>query len=113
MSQLGSISTDLLAAATATGDGPIVNNIVPFLSMALQLKITGSPTQVVVSLKGCIDAVDTTFGTIAVLDTASGYISGEIVVIQLPIPARQVKCSLDTLTGGTNPTVTAHFSGSF
>lgn len=110
---LSSVSSDLLAAATATGDGPILGNIVPFYSMALQLKISGSPSRVVVNLMGAVDQVDETYDTIAVLDTDAGYLSGEIVVIQLPIPARKVKCNLGTLTGGAAPSVTAHFTGSF
>lgn len=110
MSALQTVRTRLLDAAAATGDGQIFQNVIPFFAVALQLEITGSPTAVVVSLKGLIDG--STYDVLAVLDTSAGYISGEIVMLQLPVPVRTLKCSLDTLTGGTNPTVSAYFAGS-
>jgi hypothetical protein len=110
MGGLQTVRADLLAAATATGDGPVYDNVVPFLATGLQLEITGAPTRVVVSLLGLINGA--TYDTLAVLDTDQGYVSGEIMMMPLPVTVRQVKCNLGTLTGGTAPTVTAHFSGS-
>ena len=110
MGGLQTVRADLLAAATVTGDGPVYDNVVPFLATALQLEITGAPTRVVVNLQGLISGA--TYDTLAVLDTDQGYLTGEVVMLQLPVPVRQVKCNLGTLTGGTAPTVTAHFAGS-
>lgn len=103
------VRTTLLNAATATGDGPEFDNIAPMWAVGLQLVFTGAPSQVVVSLKGLIDG--TTYDTIAVVDTAQGYVSGEMLPLTFPIPVRRVKCNLATLSGGSSPTVTAYFAG--
>ncbi|HEY8837229.1 MAG TPA: hypothetical protein VIO16_06005 [Dehalococcoidia bacterium] len=103
------VRADLLAAASATGDGPVYDNGVPFFAAALQLEFTGAPAQVVVNLYGLIHG--TTWALLAVLDTAQGYLAGEVASLQVPVLVRQVKCNLGTLSGGTNPTVTAHFTG--
>lgn len=109
MSSPDTFAIDLLQAATTTGDGTTYDHVKPFFAAALQLEFTGSPTQVVVNLMGLLNG--TTFDTLAVLDTAAGYLSGEIVSLQLPVLARKVKCNIGTLTGGNVPTVTAHFVG--
>jgi hypothetical protein len=106
---LQTVRTRLLDGATGTGDGPVFQAVQPFLYCALQLEITGAPTAVKVSLKGLIDG--TTYDTLAVLDTAAGYASGEIVALTMPVGVRNLKCSLDTLTGGTAPSVNAYFVG--
>lgn len=103
------VSTRLLDGATATGDGSVFQDVIPLEAVTVQAEITGSPTRVVVSLKGLIGGA--TYDTLAVLDTAAGYLSGEIVALQIPAGVRTLKASLDTLSGGTNPTVTLHFSG--
>jgi hypothetical protein len=106
---MNTVRTDLLLNASATGDGNVYDNVVPFYAAALQLEIAGAPSQAVVTLSGLINGV--TFTPLMVLDTAQGYLSGEVAQLQLPVLVRQVKCTLNTLAGGTNPSVTAHFAG--
>jgi hypothetical protein len=106
---MNTVRTDLLSSQTTTGDGPIYDNVVPFMASALQLEISGAPTQVVVTLYGLING--STWAPLAVLDTAQGYLSGEVATLQLPALVRQVKANLGVLTGGTNPSVSAHFAG--
>lgn len=102
--------TRLLDGATATGDGAVFQAVFPFLYCALQLEFTNVGAAKV-SLKGLIDGA--TYDTLAVLDTAAGYLSGEIVQLQLPVGVRSLKCSLDTLTPTTTgtPSVNAYFVG--
>ncbi len=97
----------LLNATTTTGDGAVFNLAFPQLAAAVQMEVTGSPTRAVVSLLALLDGG--TWDTICVLDTAQGYVSGEIVTL-FPTPVRQVKANLGTLSGGTGPTVSFYFA---
>lgn len=102
------VSGDLLKAAAVTGDGPVFANIAPITLGSFQCEFIGAPTRVVVSIKGLIDGG--TFDTLLTLDTDEGYLSGEIASLGFPALVRQLKASVDTLTGGTAPTVSCHFT---
>ncbi len=97
----------LLNAATTTGDGAVFNLAFPQFAAAVQMEVTGSPTRATASLLALLDGG--TWDTICMLDTAQGYVSGEIVNL-FPTPVRQVKANLGTLSGGTNPTVSFYFT---
>lgn len=96
----------LLDAVTATGDGPVEQLVFPRLAVAVQMETTGAPTQVKVTVKGLI--AGSTYGTLCVLDTLGGYTAGEIVMLPIPVLATTIKASLDTLSGGSNPTVSLY-----
>lgn len=93
------VSFRLLNAATATGDGSTFDLIYGEpLAVSVQIEWTGSPTALVVSLKGLIDG--STFDTIATFDITRGVYSGQIFNMQLPVGLQKVKANLGTLTGG-------------
>ncbi len=99
----------LLNGVSAAGNGPVLSNPgrgVVFGSF--QLEVTGAPTRVVVSVHALVGGA--TFDTLLTLDTDQGYVAGEIASMNLPTVVEQIYASLDTLTGGVNPTVTCHFS---
>lgn len=98
----------LLNAATTTGDGPVFNLEFMPLAAAVQAEILGSPSQAVINVMALLDGG--TWDTLCVLDTAQGYISGEIAPLALPAPLRQVKGNLGTLTGGSSPSVSLYFA---
>lgn len=112
-------SFDLLQAQAVTGDGVLEfnmlgvpgvwNNYVSLQDVAVQLEITGGPTQAQVSLLGKLNN-SATWDTVAVFDTAQGYISGETYELY-PTRYTQFKANIGVLSGGTNPTVTMHVTG--
>jgi|SRR6185437_13094033 len=102
-------SGSLLAAAAAVGNGAVFRHAYGLLLGCVQLEITGAPTQVVVSIHALLDGA--TYDTLLTLDTNEGYVSGEIVPISFPVQVRDIYASLDTLTGGTSPTVSCYFQG--
>lgn len=112
-------SVDLLQAQSATGDGTLEfnmpgvpgvwNNYVSLQDVAVQLEITGAPTRAQVSLMGKLNN-SATWDTVAVYDTAQGYVSGETYELY-PTRYTQFKGNIGVLTGGTNPTVTMHVTG--
>ena len=99
----------LLNAAAATGDGPVLDDGAAHGFGSFQMEITGAPTRVAVTISGIINTSQT-WGVLAVLDTAQGYIAGQIVSLTFPVSVRKIKAHLDTLTGGTSPTVTLHYA---
>jgi hypothetical protein len=98
----------LLNAASTTGDGPVFNLEFPQMAAAVQAEIAGAPTQAVINVMALLDGG--TWDTLCVLDTSQGYVSGEISPIAFPVPIRQVKGNITTLTGGTNPSVSLYFT---
>jgi hypothetical protein len=98
----------LLTAAAVTGDGPVFNLEYPQLAAAVQAEISGAPTQAVINVMGLLDG--STWDTLAVLDINEGYLSGEISALGFPAPIRQVKGNIGALSGGTNPSVSLHFT---
>jgi hypothetical protein len=104
MAQTGGCT--LLNAATATGDGPVVKTMYPVFAVALQAEISGAPAACVVNLLGLIDG--STFDTIATLDISQGYVSGEIVMLPLPVLVKQIKGNVGSLSGGIAPSVSLY-----
>ncbi len=102
------VAIKLLNAAAAAGDGPVFNLEFPQLAAAVQAEITGAPTQAVINLMGLLDGG--TWDTLCVLDTAQGYVGGEISPVTFPAPVRQIKGNIGTLTGGTSPSISLYFT---
>ena len=98
----------LLNAVTVVGVGPEISGIGPVALGSFAAEWTGSPTRVVVTIKGIIDG--STYDTLVVIDSDQGYTSGEIVFMSFPTMVRRVKASLDVLTGGSSPTVSCYMS---
>jgi hypothetical protein len=104
MAQTGGCS--LLNAVTATGDGPVFKVMYPVLAVAVQAEIFGAPAACVINLLGLIDG--STFDTIATLDVSQGYVSGEIVMLPLPVMVKQIKGNVGSLSGGIAPSVSLY-----
>ena len=102
------ISAKLLLNTTSTGDGSIVNFIQPVTVASFQCELFGAPTRAQVNIMGILDGA--TFDTLAVMDTAQGYLSGEIVTFNFPIAVRTVKANIGVLSGGTNPAVSCYMN---
>lgn len=90
------------------GDGPVHKLMFPHLAASVQAEINGNPTACVINVMALLDGA--TWDTIAVLDIAEGYVSGEIQPISFPAPFRQIKANLATLSGGTAPSVSCYFT---
>jgi hypothetical protein len=105
MSTPGGQNAIALNGVTATGDGPLIDLLVPHRTHAIQITATGAPTTVTGTLKGSLDRVN--FFTIATWDTGAGQTLGDII-FAVDKPVTCLKVNLGTLTGGTSPTVTAH-----
>lgn len=102
---MGPIRFTSLNAAVATGPGIANEMFAPRNLNTMQVIITGSPTAVKVSLEASTDG-GTTWGTIAMFDTAAGHVSGDFVSAS-DASVNRIRANLITLTGGTSPTVTA------
>jgi hypothetical protein len=99
------LNAQTAAGATVTvgntlgpGDGPIFNLMYPQLGASIQAESAGSTTGYKIIIMGRLDGQ--TWGTIATLDTTSGYTNGNISQITLPAPLLEVKANLATNTGG-------------
>lgn len=86
---------------TATGDSSVATFGNPLGQHAVQVAITGAPSAVKVLLKGSVNGTD--YYTIGTWDTAAGLVTGDIVPFAGLVS--HLMATLDTLTGGTNPTV--------
>lgn len=104
------VSGNLLNAVTATGAGNPIIFQGSRNSHTFQVKLGGTapPTGCKVTLKGTLDLVN--YATIATWDLSAGQVDGDILVVENP-GIIGVKASLDTLSGGTAPTVTANYVG--
>lgn len=92
-----------LDAATATGAGTAFDLGVGHAKFGLQVKHTGSPTSVVVSLEASVNGTD--WFSLGTWDSASQG-NGDIVFV-VDRPVIHIRANLTTLTGGTSPTVSA------
>lgn len=104
------ISGTLLNAAAATGLSPAIIFQSARNGHTMQVKLGGTapPTTCVVTLQGTLDLVN--YAKIATWDLSGGQVDGDILVVQNP-GIIGVKASLDTLGGGTAPTVTVNYVG--
>lgn len=102
---MSTVKTALLSAAAATGNGTAVDIGFRYVN-AIQVVITGAPSAVALTIRGSLDD-GTTFDTIAAFNTATGLVSGDII-IPTQVPLQWVIANLGTLTGGTAPTVTVY-----
>jgi hypothetical protein len=102
------MNVKLLDKASAVGDGNVFSNLVPFRMGSFQVELSGNPSRAVVSLQALLQGG--TFDTVATFDTDQGYQSGEIMML-LPLSVVTIKAKLETLTGGSNPSVSAYFAG--
>jgi hypothetical protein len=98
-----------VAGTSPAGDGPIISTYVPLHTGMVQAEISGSPTACVINVMGALPG-SSTFGLLAVLDISSGYVSGNIVKLD-NLGINRIKGNLQTLTGGTNPSVNLWFTG--
>lgn len=86
-----------LNAVTATGNGNSVNFGHAYDDWMVQIETTGAPASISVDFQGCLDGVN--FHKIGASITATGL---TVFATQPLVAARLV---LNTLTGGTSPTV--------
>ncbi len=93
-----------LNAAAAPADGDVINFPRPMKIISLQGVFTGGSPTVKIFLEGSIDGVD--WMSIATFDTGGSSISGTIVTAST-FSVLYARAVLDTLSGGTNPTVSA------
>lgn len=96
-------SMTALSAVTSTGAGTALDLGAAYGKFALQVKHTGSPATVIVTIEGSVNGTDyMTIGTW----TAVSQANGDIIFVT-DKPCAYVRANLTTLTGGTAPTVTA------
>lgn len=93
-----------LNAVTATGAGLVMALARPRYNLSMQVSFTSNPSSVKVVLEGSIDGVN--WFILATFDTGATSLSGDIVTASTVV-VLLVRARLVTLTGGTNPTVTA------
>lgn len=99
------METISLAAAIATGVGLEKNYPAPVNMISMQVSFTGGAPTVKVELQGTIDRVN--WFPVATFDTGASNTSGQIVTSTTHV-LLAARANLITLSGGTNPTVTAH-----
>lgn len=97
-----------LSAVTTTGAGNAVNFSQPRRNISMQVVYTSNPSPVKVTLEGTIDGVD--WFTLATFDTGAASVNKDIVQSN-NFSVLSARANLVTLTGGTNPTVTASILG--
>lgn len=102
----GNLALGLNAAGQS---GPVVNLLWPQSTVALQVEISGTPVACQILLKGQI--MGGTFDTLAILDVAEGYVSGQVQPIAFPIPVRNFFAQLGALSGGGNLSVNVYYAG--
>jgi hypothetical protein len=89
---------DGVTTGVATGDGPVFRVDFPYLAAAVQAEISGAPGACVINIMGLIDG--STYDTVAVLDIAQGYVSGEVSPLTFPVPLRTIKGNIGALSNG-------------
>jgi hypothetical protein len=89
---------DGVTTGIATGDGSVFPVDFPYLGAAVQAEISGAPVACVINIMGKIDG--STYDTIAVLDIAQGYVSGEVSPLTFPVPLRTIKANIGALSAG-------------
>jgi hypothetical protein len=92
----------LLNGATATGAGTPIP-VGGARTYGIQVRHTGGPASAVIVLEGTINGED--YFTLGTWDSSTNA-SGDIVWI-VDKPVAMIRANLGTLTGGTDPTVTA------
>lgn len=101
-----------LNGATSTGFQPGASfDVQGCDTFSMQVTFTGGEPTVVVELQATLDPptisdADATWYTIATFSTSDSDTSGEIITVT-GTPVRRIACNLQTLSGGTSPTVTA------
>lgn len=93
-----------LSAVAATGDGNAFQFSKPVHWVSMQVSFTGGSPTVKCNLQGTIDGVN--WFTMATFDTGAGSANGGIVS-SVNHTVIGVRANLETLSGGTDPTVTA------
>lgn len=74
----------------------------------VQLVVTGTPTAVVTNLQGSVDGDN--WAELSSYSMTSGELSDGVAMYHvIDKPVRFIRLQLDTLTGGTSPTVTAFY----
>lgn len=97
------------AAKASTGDGDAFMWTRPRSRVSMQVTFTGGAPTVKVYLQGTIDG--TNWFTLATFDTGASNASGDIVTSSTHV-VMGIRARLETLSGGTAPTVTAVVAGS-
>lgn len=95
-----------LNAVTVTGAGTSLNMGSSYSSFALQVTITGNPTQTVVWIEGSLDGTNWAPTPLLKWDLTTPQVSADIVFVK-DVPVQYVRANLKTLGGGSSPTVTA------
>lgn len=93
-----------LNAANATGAGSVVSFSRPRRNFSMQVSFTGGSPTVKVNLQGTIDGSN--WFTITSFDTGAGGANNGIVSA-VDVVVLAARANLETLSGGTGPTVTA------
>lgn len=93
-----------LNGATATGAGDVKQFPMPVNVISCQVSYDGGPSAVKVTLEGTIDG--TNWFVLSTFDTGASGTSGNIITSST-IVINTARANLQTLTGGTDPTVSA------
>lgn len=97
-----------LNAANATGVGSDIAFSRPRDRISMQVAFTGGSPTVKVQLEGTINGAD--WFVLATFDTGASGANGDIVTASTHVVLR-ARANLVTLSGGTNPTVSASIVG--
>jgi hypothetical protein len=89
-----------LNAATAIGIGQVFNYGQLVQGVSMQTVITGAPATIGVALEGSLDGVN--FISMTTSSSTTGELKSDTTHL-----VQYVRANLQTLTGGTSPTVTA------
>lgn len=94
------IKRNLLEARTSLGLGPEwTPDFGAVIAASLQAEWSGDPKRIVIAVRALLDGE--TRDTLCVLDTANGYVNGEIVNLILPVGIEKIRAELVTLDGAS------------
>jgi hypothetical protein len=105
-----------LASASSTGPGAVVDLNGTSNEFSMFVVTSGSPSAAEVQLEGSHDgvnwfdlpvAISAITGNVASTEFTNGQVESYLPGAQVKPFARYVRANLETLTGGTSPTVTA------
>ena len=101
----------LLGGQAATGAGAAVTPDKQYKLWACQMNISGSPDEIVAYFQGNVTGIAYTTMYTWTLSTDAYYANGQSIFTVANMPAKNVRGHVNTITGGTTPTVTMICSG--
>jgi hypothetical protein len=101
----------LLGGKATTGAGTAVTPDKQYKLWVCQMNISGAPSEIVAYVQGNVTGVTYTTMYTWTLSTDTYYANGQSVFTVANMPAKQVRGYVNTITGGTAPTVTMICSG--